>query len=204
MPTNDWFPQQRDEKRAWCQNYLTTVGPIALQLGLDATPSTAGATNWLTADEAETKAHATYTGTVKALQQQTPLSADAIRAFIRLLKATPGVTPEMLAALHAVGAETDPTGHRDAQQPTLTLSFSGGHVVIKFTKHGHQGILLDSRLDDETTWTRLGLDTHSPYIDTRPNRVPGQPETRHYRAYYADRDQPVGEVSAVFSIAVGG
>lgn len=143
-------------------------------------------------------------GAAQAVSTQNKLTDSAIRAAVRQLKATPGVTPEMLAALQVEGEDIDPTGHRDAQAPVLVLVIVGGRVEVKFTKHGHQGIMLYGCRGTETAWTKLGLDTQSPYVDTRPNLVPGQPEDRHYRAYFTEHDQEVGELSAEFTIAVRG
>ncbi len=52
----------------------------------------------------------------------------------------------------------------------------------------------------ETTWTMLGTDTSSPYLDSRPPLVAGQPEVRRYRLRYVVNDVPVGNYSAVASI----
>lgn len=77
-------------------------------------------------------------------------------------------------------------------------------MVVKFRKHGHQSILLQSQRGAETEWTTLGLDTHSLYVDNRPNLVVWQAEDRHYRACYTDRDASIGELSDVAVIAVRG
>ena len=37
----------------------------------------------------------------------------------------------------------------------------------------------------------------SPYIDDRPPKVAGRPETRQYRVRYMLRDQPTGEWSDI-------
>jgi hypothetical protein len=181
-----------------------TKNPIATALKLDATAATAAAGDWLNKDTAAEAARTAAAAAFKALQQQSQPSEDAARAFVRLLKATPGVTPAMLETLHCVGPDTDPQARVGAERPDLRLSLEGGQVVVKFAKNGHQGILLHCRRGAETEFTLLGLDTHSPYVDTRPNLIPGQAEDRHYRAYFADRDHAVGDLSDVATIAVRG
>ena len=204
MPVTDWFPSKVGSIRSWYQNFKLHAADIAVELKIDASPALAGATKWLDFDDKAEQARTAYAGASKAAQEQGKPSEAGARAFIKLLKATPGVTPEMIAKLLAQGADTDPQTRADAQRPELKLAVEGGQVVISFTKHGHQGILLYAKRGDDTEWTLLGLDTYSPYVDTRPNRVPGQPEDRQYRAYYADRDHAVGELSDVATIAVRG
>lgn len=52
----------------------------------------------------------------------------------------------------------------------------------------------------EGTWTVLGTDNNSPYLDARAALVAGQPEVRRYRGRYIVNDVPVGNYSAVATV----
>ena len=198
----DWVPNRLADKVSLYTDIKQNAGTVGKELGLDSTAAVEAADNWLaTFAEMETT-RTTAEGAAKTFQKQNKPSEDAVRGFVKQVKANPQVTPAQLALLHASGSATRPQDRVAALAPVLELHQEGGHVVVKFGKHGHQGILLYGRRDPETEWSLLGLDTISPYHDTRPNVVPGQAETRHYRAYFADRDQPVGELSAEVALAV--
>ena len=204
MPDTDWMPNPQGKRKTFFENFAAKAGAVATSLGLDFADAIAAATKWVGSYTTYTDARDVADGAAKAVSTQSKLTDSAIRAAVRLLKATPGVTPEMLAALQVLGEDVEATAHADAQAPVLVLVLVGGRMEVKFTKHGHQGIMLYSRRGTETEWTKLGLDTQSPYVDTRPNLVPGQPEDRHYRAFFTEHDQEVGELSAEFTIAVRG
>jgi hypothetical protein len=45
---------------------------------------------------------------------------------------------------------------------------------------------LYSRTKNSGDWEFVSYAATSPYIDRRPASVPGQPESREYKAYYTD------------------
>ena len=197
MTTKDWLPSRDAELAAWYENYLKNVDGVVAALNLPPAQfanATQQAQAWLTKYADAQAARRTAEGLMDDLHQQAPLSATAVRAARQQLLHTPGFTPQQSALLQLQGAETNPQELAAAQAPELQLSREGGQVVVKFKKLGHQGILLYGRRGTEADFTLLGADTHSPYHDTRPNLVAGQPETRQYQAYFMDRDQPVGEL----------
>ena len=206
MPNADWFPDRQLEQQSWYTNFKQEVLAIAALLKLDPAIALAATEAWLGGYGDWTKKRTAADGAAATLQGLEKPSADAVRAFVRLLKATPGVTPTMLATLRCATPDADPTTHVDAQVPNLKMSELGGHPSIGFTKHGHQGIILYSRRPDagETEFEKLGLDTHSPYVDTRPSGVPGKPETREYCACYAHNDEPAGPLGPIFTVTVRG
>jgi len=200
----DWFPGRQPDLVGWYENFQAQAPAIAKALKLDPAAAQAGAAAWLAAYAAAETARTAALAATKTLQAQDGLSEEAARAFIKQLKATPGVTAAQIELLQASGPDTAPTARVAAQAPVLELSQEGGHVEVKFKKLGHQGILLYGQRGPETEWTLLGLDTFSPYLDNRPNLTPDQAETRRYRAYFCERDQPVGDMSAEVAVAVRG
>ena len=66
-----------------------------------------------------------------------------------------------------------------------------------FGKEKFDGVVVESLRDGDNGWQSLGLDSYSPYIDDRPPKVAGKPESRQYRVRYMLRDQPTGEWSDI-------
>ena len=60
------------------------------------------------------------------------------------------------------------------------LSARNGAVEIAYPKSNLDGVEIRSKRGGESESTLLTHDTKSPYVDTRPNLVPG-PETRYYQ-----------------------
>lgn len=73
-------------------------------------------------------------------------------------------------------------------------------VRLDWVKSIANGVLVESQRGDEVTWTVLGVDNYSPYLDARPALVPGQPEVRRYRIRYIVGDEPVGSYSAIVTV----
>lgn len=69
-------------------------------------------------------------------------------------------------------------------KPEISAKAQAGSVVINFTKKDLDGVNVYSHPvggTDANVWEFLALDNHSPYHDTRPLAVAGQPEKRQYR-----------------------
>ena len=202
----DWFPERKAERNAWYQNFKAQVTAIATALKLDATAALAAIADYLTKDAAHDTARTVADAASQAAQTAARPAEDAVRAFVKQLKASPAATAAQQELLRCFSeGDADATTTRvAAQRPVLELGSEGGHIVVKFKKLGHQGVLIYARRGAETEFTLLGLDTQTPYYDNRPNLTPGQAEDRHYRAYFAERDAAVGEVSDVATLAVAG
>ncbi len=90
----------------------------------------------------------------------------------------------------------------EATTTVLKAKLDGGHPVISFTKSKADGIRLYSKQGSETAFSFLAIDTRSPYVDNRPNLVPGTPEIREYYAFLYDDDAVIGVQSDTISITV--
>lgn len=124
-----------------------------------------------------------------------------VRRLIKRLKSHPNYTPNMGESL---GVEGPMRPHVPLHPPRVkAISEGGGIVRLNWFKGTASGVRIQSMRGDETGWTVIGHDTHSPFMDTRPLLVPGQPEQRSYRLIYLRGDDPVGEPSdAVVAVAV--
>ena len=69
-----------------------------------------------------------------------------------------------------------------APEPTATVEqgTNGTRVRIDFNKYGHDGIIIESRINNGE-WTFLAIDTVKPYYDERPLADGNSHETREYR-----------------------
>jgi hypothetical protein len=122
--------------------------------------------------------------------------------FVKNLKTRPGFTEPIGEDLGVIGDE-DSTERSGADIPEATAEARSGEVLLKFIKHGHMGVWIESQTAADTAWDYLLIDTTSPYNDTRPLRIPGQPEKRRYRLCYWD-GTPTNNWSDIIEVTFGG
>ncbi len=120
------------------------------------------------------------------------------RALAAQIKTNPAYTQAMGEDLGIVADESTTT----LTKPTLSLKLVGTEPVVGFKKLSSDGIKLYSKRGAETDFSFLAVDTRSPYVDNRPNLVPGTTEKRTYQAYFIVNDAVVGGVSDDISIKV--
>ena len=84
----------------------------------------------------------------------------------------------------------------------VELGAEGSRVRINFKKHGHDGIWIESRINNGD-WAFLAIDTVKPYLDERPLSVANTHEVREYRKRWWDKSQAHGEWSASLKVVVG-
>lgn len=120
------------------------------------------------------------------------------RALVRQIKANPAYTNAMGEDLGIVADQSSSA----LTKPTLNVKLQGAEPVISFKKLSSDGIKLYSKRGEETSFSFLAVDTRSPYVDNRPNLVPGTSEKRTYQAYFIVNDAQVGGVSDDISINV--
>ena len=100
-----------------------------------------------------------------------------------------------------IGAESG--DEADDAVPPVKHEVRNSQVIISFKKMGHMGVWVEGQVGDETEWAFLAIDTSNPYNDTRPLKVPGQPEKRRYRLCYWD-DGPSNAWSDIIELTFGG
>jgi hypothetical protein len=122
-----------------------------------------------------------------------------LRNLIQRIQLAPGYTDEIGLDLGIVEPEgSAPPAPDAAPKPSVKARSTGpGTVQIDFSKEKFDGVVVESLRDGDDGWQPLGLDSYSPYIDDRPPKAAGKPETRQYRARYMLRDQPTGEWSDI-------
>ena len=129
-----------------------------------------------------------------------PGALKRILTFIANLKTRTGYIDSVGQDLGIVGPSVtdDPNA-----VPTVKATAKSGEVLINFSKDGRTGVLIQGQVGIETDWSFVGIDTSDPYHDTRPLKVPGQPEKRRYRVCFWDGD-PTNVWSPVIEVVFGG
>lgn len=122
-----------------------------------------------------------------------------LRNLIQRIQLSPGYTEEIGLALGIAEPKSGgPSAPDSSPQPSLKARSTGpGMVQLDFSKEKFDGVLVEGLRDGDDGWQSLGLDSYSPYIDDRPPKVAGKPETRQYRVRYILRDQATGEWSNI-------
>jgi hypothetical protein len=202
----DYIPTKRELRRAWLQNISSKADAQVVAGGGTA----AVATDLKTAADAilaaydETDAAKTALDGKRAIEGSTEGAQVAlIRSIFTTLKVLPnwkssGADAELQAS--ATGTPMD-TG---AYKPVITVEIKGGLITLEFKKKGVDALAIYARLRGTMGWTKIGIDTSSPYIDARPLAVPGVAEVREYMARGMMDDDEVGLESDVVSITYGG
>jgi hypothetical protein len=202
----DWYPNQDAKRAAFLENYVVNIDRACGLLGVP--PSTyaesvAAARAWLAAYNGRAAVQKNLDTATRLFQKQAPLTEKSLRAAAKQIKGLLDVPAEVLDLLELVATGEAATARADANAPSLTASAERGIVLLKYRKLGHQAVVVYSCRTGEDAFTVLGTYTLNRIEDTRPNRVPGQPEQRQYYAVYMDKDQPTGSQSATVSAVVG-
>ncbi len=117
-------------------------------------------------------------------------------------KTAEGYTDTIGKDLGVIGAAA--TAH--TAPPALTENaVAQNRVELGFVLHEHDGVAIESqRQGDAGGFSPLGNDTNSPYVDSRPVKVPGTPEWRDYRACWWDNSTPTMQFGPVLRVIVNG
>lgn len=122
-----------------------------------------------------------------------------VQATIARIKAHPNYTLAMGQDLGIVAPAAPVPDDKD--KPILTASAQpDSDIVIKWNKGIYDGVSIESQRNNETTWAQIGMDTSSPYLDSRPPLAVVQAEVRRYRARYFKNDTPTGGYSDIVTI----
>jgi hypothetical protein len=205
MQTLDYLPGNKDLLSAWTINYDTKILLYAAMLGI--TPAELVAMTDRNKDLRETIANGNAAqNTAKQANAATDTMIvdykTAMRLAIKGFKANPNFTTAMGEDLGISGTHIpfDPNTYKAG----LSAVTYPGHVTLKFPKNGVDGVNIYSRAKGDPLFVKLSFDSSSPYIDNRPLKVPGVPETREYMAIGVIDDVEVGQASNIVEVAFGG
>ncbi len=202
----DYIPTKREERRAWLQNLSDKAAAQVVAGG-----GTAGvATSLTTAADAIiaaynlTDAARTSLEGARAVEEDTEATQlSAIRTLLTGLKVLPnwkasGADAQLQASASGTGLDTA------TYKPVISVEIRGGLITLIFKKKGVDALVIYGRLRGTLGWTKLGIDTSSPYIDGRPLAVPGVAEIREYMGRGMVNDEEIGLESDIVSVTYGG
>jgi hypothetical protein len=202
----DWYPTQDSKHAVFLENFVANMDKACGVLGVPTSTyaeAIASARAWLAAYSQRQEAERDFDNALFLFQKQAAATDKSVRAAAKQIKGIMNVPIEVLTVLELTPTGDAPTMRVAAQAPRLSASVALGSVVLKYHKLGHQAVLLYSCRTGEDAFTLLGTYTLARIEDSRPNRVPGQPEQRQYYAVYMDKDQPTGSQSGTVSVVVG-
>jgi hypothetical protein len=203
---SDYIPSKREPRRAWLQNISEKAAAQVVAGGGTAPVATSltAAADALIAAYAETdSAKTTYEGK-KAMETDTEATQLAvIRGIFTTLKVLPnwkssGADAQLQSS--SSSSQFDPSTYK----PVISVEIKGGLITLDFKKKGVDALAIYGRLRGTLGWTKLGVDTSSPYVDGRPLAVAGVAEAREYMARGMMDDDEIGLESDVVCLVFGG
>jgi hypothetical protein len=197
----DFIPVKISKIDYWEKHFSDQLVSLAPTLNIDPTQVTSitqeiddHRTAYSEADLAKKAAKAK----VAQMQRLKTQTLRSIRKLVRQIKASPAYTESIGKSMGIIGPEDS----KELTEPTLRVRSIGGRAVISYKKYRSDGIYLYSRRGHETALVLLAADNRSPYVDTRPNLNPSEPEQREYAAYYMLNDEPVGKMGSIHLLLV--
>jgi len=210
----DYIPRRTGLFLQWL---ITLLGKIATlgagigisvpELGLIASKGAAVQAKRATADTKLAEAKAA----VDDYEAERKGFSDYLRPIVRRSKSSPGYTTAIGNEIGIEGPEHDPD-LANAKAKGEVKELPNNRVEVSFDLLGAEGVNVycfrpngpvpppPSPIPD-SDFVFLGRDTHSPYIDTRPNLSNG-PELRIYKLILVDNDEEVGIESDLMEIKV--
>jgi hypothetical protein len=200
--TMDYIPNKRADQYLWWKNLSDNLAVEGPKMGLAPAAVTAAkaiADDQVAKLEATDAAKSALDGARAAEATASRTNETAIRGWVRnwkTLPAFPASGSEGVLRLIGGADSFDP----NTVKAGLKVTVVGGQVRLDFIKNGVDAVNIYARLRGTQGWTKLALDSTSPYIDTRPLSVPGVPEVREYLARCVVDDDEVGLDSDIVSV----
>ena len=202
----DFIPPKRANRRQWLANLSDKVAAEAAKMGVaagDATAAKTAADGIIATYDATDAAQTALDGKREIEAQTEAANLAQLRALIRNWKTLPNYPSsgsEGVLQLKGTGSAFDPATYK----PVIDVSLKGGGITIDFQKKGVDALGIYCRLRGTLAWTKLAVDTISPYADNKPLANPNTPEVREYMARGIIDDVEIGLDSDIVSITYGG
>lgn len=227
--TAKWFPLSLQERAAWFQNFyaqFVTVGPslgflpaVVTQVQDDNDDFQFCADHTVKVD-AYAKAFRAYRQTVTEGNVGDPPPAlptppsgtspaavptgifERLDDLVKRIRVAPAYTPEIGALLGIVTPPPNNLIPVDDLQPVLKVTSMPDSIVqVKFVRGNTVGIMIETKLDNSTTWTNAGQFQSSPAELVIPQNPENLPRAVQIRARFVEKNSPVGQFSDIVSTA---
>ena len=123
-----------------------------------------------------------------------------LQKAIALMKLQPKYTQALGVGMGIIAPKDAPRDNAEAFPKAKLKALDNGVVRIQWTKGKFDGVIVRSMRGGEETYTEIGRDNYSPFIDTRPPLETGKPEVRRYQLLYMLEDKPVGKMSPIYEV----
>ena len=225
QPSPRWFPTTLQDRAAWYQNFISKFGNIGVNLGIlpaevttltnDSAVMTALADAAVELDtyNAAVRQFSLYIteGSVGEPDPEFPQPPtisvtgtptgmfERLDGVVKRIRVAPAYTPGIGALLGII--PVSPARPIPGEEPPAIKleSMPGNKLSITFKRGIADGIAVEARIDNEATWSELGLVVKSPgelKIAENPN---GLPRAVQVRARYLEGNTPVGQYSAIIA-----
>lgn len=221
-----WLPGPLQERAAWMQNFAERFATVAVPLGFTAADVTAveddnEAFQFVAEGTVEIDAYAKafrgyrdnlLDGEIGGRPPMFPANPTAVPPnavgsglyerldeLVKRIKVSPAYTPEVGELLGIVAPSTVRPAPEDMQPVLKVQSLPGSVLNVKFVRGQTDGVVLETKVDNSDTWTHAGRYVYSPAELVIPENPSGQPRAVQVRARYMERNDPVGQFSAIVS-----
>ncbi len=200
----DFIPNRDADLDAHEENFINKLSIHAPVIGLDPVEVTdsigviAAHRNSFTSmnsKRAESKSASQYNRNKKTN------AINEIRRIAKKIKSSKNYTQAIGADLQIVGTALPPLNNSELK-PLLKARVNGQEVILQFRKDGTDGIKIYSKRGGEADFSYIGLDTSSPYNDSRQKLEISKPEQREYFAYYFENDMEIGHRSDIVKVVI--
>ncbi|MBS4027739.1 MAG: hypothetical protein KGZ58_03785 [Ignavibacteriales bacterium] len=199
MANRNFLPRTDAQLNFWLNNFAAKIGNFAADVGITPEQVTQFET-----DKTNLAMRLNDVQTKKTAYQSSVTEKDAVKeAIVKrirdaavMIKRHTNYTDTMGEDLGIVPPEIPgvPGGTENAM-PEFQAVELPDRIRLDWLKDIFDGVIVQCKRGNETTFTTLGTDMTSPYEDTRANLSIGVPEIRYYRMRYILKDEEVGQWS---------
>jgi hypothetical protein len=192
--SRNYIPQSDAEFSFWSDNMLRKLGEYLATFNI---PDPEHADLKIRRDAFENAvkdvdaAKTTLQSAVQAKNALRNQLESSLRQLVGLIKThklyTETIGEDIGVVLPAAPDKGDPLA-----KPFFTATVMGSEVRLDWTKGAYSGVIIQGKRNNETAFALLGMDTRSPFTDTRVNADITNSEARTYRMRYLWGDEEVG------------
>lgn len=122
------------------------------------------------------------------------------KAIIKRIKASAGYNQTIGEQLGLVDTGPAPFNPNDLTAALKITSKSGSVVEIAFSKQGQDAMRVEFKRKSETEWGLAGVYLSSPGTHAVPSVPPDEPESRQYRGSLLKKNDPIGNLSPIYTV----
>ncbi|MBI5214592.1 MAG: hypothetical protein HY960_02445 [Ignavibacteriae bacterium] len=199
MQQKDFVPRPEDELVPWGDNLTTKLPTHQAALEISNTSITRLQTEYGAMKDAIIAVESAK----RTLQSLVQTKNDAVSTFTKDVRNEAAIAKRRTGYTRAIGEDLGLEPPESSLDPTTITSakpvFFSTHlpdaIRLDWIKGMFDGVVIERKRGNETTFSVIGRDMKSPFDDTDKNLVSDVPEIRIYRIRYILNDQLVGQWS---------